>query len=96
MQTSTNQCYNNDSKEAADYLSRFPYCIHIDAGRSYDPRFKELVAWCNQTMGIKFKDWFLISTGNTTYRLHMRDSKYGMFLSLKYADIITGSNLLCT
>lgn len=79
--------------EASAYLKGFPYHIDIVAGQVYDPRFKEFAAWCNQSLGVKFKDWFLLSTGKTTYRLHMRDTKHSMFLSLKYSDLIEGSKL---
>ena len=81
------------SKDAIDYIKRFPYYIDVQAGHVYDAQFKDFMNWCNQTLGIKFKDWYLMNNGKQTYRLHMRDSKYSMFLTLKYSDIIIGSNL---
>jgi hypothetical protein len=80
-------------KEATEYISSFPYHIEVEAGPVYNETFKDFSAWCNNSLGVKFKDWFLLSTGKNSYRLYMRDTKHSMFLSLKYSNIITSSKL---
>lgn len=83
----------NDSLavELDRYLTRFPYRIVIKAGATYTPQFKEFNTWCNENLGIKYKDWFLSPYNRTAYRLYLRDTKYSMFLALKFSDLIDTS-----
>ena len=81
-------------KDALAYLRTFPYHIDIQAGHVYDAQFKEFNEWCNNTLGVKYRDWYMLGSGKRNYRLHLRDTKYSMFLTLKYSDIIVSSNLL--
>lgn len=93
MTVQTQHPTDTNGNAVAEYLSRFPYHINVRAGPVYDSKFKEFNSWCEATLGSKFNDWFLLGTSKTTYRLHLRDSKKAMFLSLKYSDIIDSSSL---
>lgn len=79
------------------YLKNFPYKISINIGQTYTQDFKELYAWCNRNLGIKYKDWFLAGQGglrNSTYTLYLKDSKKGMILALKYSESIDSTSQL--
>jgi hypothetical protein len=82
----------------ASYLLKFPYKINIKVGQTYTQNFKEFNAWCEKTLGVKYKDWFLIGhagINNPTYTLYLKDSKKSMFLALKYSEIIDTAQLSC-
>jgi hypothetical protein len=70
------------------YLDSFDYHIVLTLGPSYDPKFKEVVAWCNAHFGVKFKDWFMMGRDKRTYILHVRDNKWLTIFNLTFADII--------
>lgn len=76
----------------ADYLAGFPYRIKINFGKVYSAEFKEFNAWCEKTLGTKYKDWFLVSQ-TKGYTLYLKDTKKSMFIALKYSDSIDSTSL---
>ena len=75
----------------AAYLKNFPYKIKVSFGKVYTPEFKEFNSWCEDNLGVKYKDWFLVGQPNN-YTLYLKDTKKSMFLALKYSESIDSSN----
>ena len=71
-----------------DYLERFDYAITVKLGKSYSKEFKTFYEWCNSHLGVKYKDWFIVSSGKDTYTLKCRNNKWAMFLALTWIDVI--------
>ena len=72
----------------SDYLKKFEYSITLTLGQVYSPEFKEFQVWCEQRLGAKYKDWFIVNTGRGEYRLFCRSNKWAMFLALEHVDRI--------
>lgn len=70
------------------YRKQFEYHITIQLGKSYSTEFKEFCAWCNDHMGAKYKDWFIIDIGKGNYTLFARNTKWATFLTLTWVDKI--------
>ncbi len=70
----------------SDYLDKFVYKQNIKLGPSYGEDFKEFHAWCEERLGIKYKDWFLFPCGKNTYTLFCSSDKWAMFLALTHID----------
>ena len=72
----------------ADYLEQFEYRIQLQLGPTYSNQYKEFSAWCQQRLGIKFKDWFLTSNSKGVYTVFVRSNKWASFLALTWVDYI--------
>ena len=70
----------------SEYLTQFEYKVTVRLGSSYTQDFKEFTDWCNDRLGTKYKDWFLLSQAKGTYTLFCRDNKWAMFLALTHVD----------
>ena len=80
-------------KAVAEYLQNFPYRITVRAGYTWSPQFKEFADWCESNLGVKYKDWHLTQTSKSSYTLHMKSSKWSIFLALKFSNIIDSNQL---
>lgn len=80
------------SNSIDDYLKNFPYRITVRFGKTYSPEFKEFNRFCESMLGVKYKDWFLVSGANN-YTLMLKDNKKAVFLSLKYSEVVDRSLL---
>jgi len=69
-----------------DYLERFDYSIKVKLGKSYSPEFKDFYSWCDSHLGVRYKDWFIVSAGKDTYTLRCRNNKWATFLVLSHVD----------
>jgi len=78
----------NLSPESKDYLEQFDYGITVRLGKSYTRDFKEFYAWCEAHLGVKYRDWFMVSVGPDVYLLKCRNNKWAMFLTLTWVDLI--------
>jgi hypothetical protein len=78
---SFDQAYN-------DYISQFDYRVTVKLGFTYTAKYKEFTEWCEDRLGIRYKDWFLTSNGKGYYTLLCRDNKWMTFLALTHIDII--------
>jgi hypothetical protein len=74
------------------YLKRFSAKVHIKTGESYHKYNKEVYEWCESYMGVKYKDWFMISQGTgKSNSIWIREAKRATFFRLKWNDIIEDS-----
>lgn len=71
-----------------EYVNNFKFSIKLKLGRTYSSQFQEFHSWAHDNLGIKYKDWCLLSYSKEHYTLLIRDSKWGTFLALKFADLI--------
>jgi hypothetical protein len=78
-----------DATATFNYLSSFPYRIYVQGGPVYSTRFKEFHQYCVDTLGIKYKDWYILSVDINVYALLLKDNKHSMFLVLKFSDIVS-------
>ena len=76
------------AKAAHEYVSGFAYSVELQLGPSYSADFKEFQAWAVKRLGVKYKDWFMMSSGKDKYRLYCKDTKWSMFLVLEHVDKI--------
>jgi hypothetical protein len=74
------------STPPADYLNRFDYHITVQLGPVHSVQFKQFYAWCEQRLGVKYRDWFIVSAGQHTYRLHHVNAKWSSILTLTWVD----------
>lgn len=81
-----------DSNSINEYMKNFPFHIRVNLGRVYSAEFKEFNAWCEDNLGVKYKDWFLIGQPGR-YTLWLKDTKKSMFLALKYSESIDSTNI---
>jgi uncharacterized protein YycO len=72
----------------SDYISNFDHKVTVKLGYTYTSKYKEFTEWCEDRLGIRYKDWFLTSNGKGYYTLFCRDNKWMTFLALTYVDII--------
>lgn len=74
------------SKVVSDYLSQFAY---YKIKKDYAQR-EQLYAWCSQTLGEKYKDWFIHEGGkyDKWWSINIRNPKHCTLFSLRWADII--------
>jgi hypothetical protein len=70
-------------KDAEEYLSGFTECVTLRGTWAKSPEVKSCYAWCEQHLGIKYKDWFMM--GDT---LHFKDTKKATFFRLTWNDLI--------
>jgi hypothetical protein len=73
-------------RDNTEYLAKFTIRLTLQLGPIWDPEFEDFTLWCEQHLGTKYKDWFLVSAGRGRYTLHARDSKWTTFLLLKTVD----------
>lgn len=71
------------------YIKQFEYRVTVQLGKAYTPEFKEFCAWCDQHMGVKYKDWFIADVGKGRYTLFARNTKWAIFLAITWVDKIT-------
>lgn len=71
------------------YLKQFDYQVTVKLGQSYTHDFKQFTEWCNQRLGVKYKDWFIADVGKGRYTLFARNTKWATFLTLTWVDKIT-------
>jgi hypothetical protein len=71
-----------------NYLERFDYAVKVKLGKVYSKEFKEFYAWCDQHLGVHYKDWFIINAGKDIYTLRCRNDKWATFLALSWFDVI--------
>jgi uncharacterized protein YueI len=70
-------------KDAHEYLGSFTECVTLKSSWSKSQEVKECYKWCEQHLGIKYKDWFMM---NTT--LYFKNSKKATFFRLTWNDLI--------
>lgn len=80
--------------EFAKYMRRFPFQITVRIGKVYTPEFKEFHKWCEDNLGKKHLDWFIHARDRNRYTLFLRDSKWNMFLALKFSDIVDSVDII--
>ncbi len=74
-----------------EYLKEFGAKIHIrtDVDIAYN---REVYDWCEQYMGAKYKDWFMIRQGlNKSNTVWIKSPKRATLFRLKWNDIIEDS-----
>ena len=76
----------------SEYLKGFTHHFDISLGKAYSPEAKDFYAWCEQHLGKKYKDWFVVSNSKTTYRVWCKSSKHVTFLRLKYSESIDNAS----
>lgn len=75
----------------AEYIGQFHAAVQLDM-RKLDRT--EFYQWCSQTLGQKYKDWFVIETGQLSQKawtLHIRNPKKATFVRIKYNESIIDS-----
>jgi len=77
--------------ETASYLSKFDHQIILMLGQSYTSNFKEVTQWCNEHFGVKFRDWFMLSSGKKEYILYVKDTRWVTMFHLKFTHLILHS-----
>lgn len=70
-------------KDAAEYLSGFTESVTLKGTWFKNSDVKACYAWCEQHLGIKYKDWFMM--GST---LHFKDTKKATMFRLTWSDLI--------
>ena len=78
-------------KAVYDYLKDFGAKIHIKT--NIDVAWnREVYDWCEQYMGTKYKDWFMIRQGlNKSNTVWIKSPKRATLFRLKWNDIIEES-----
>lgn len=76
------------TKAKLEYIAQFNYRVNLRLGSTYSAEFEQFHNWCEQHLGTKFKDWFMITKGKGVYTLFSKDNKWAMFLVLTYVDNI--------
>lgn len=74
------------STPPADYLNRFGCSVTVQLGPVHSGQFKQFYAWCEQRLGVKYRDWFIVCVGQHTYRLHHVNPKWSTILTLTWVD----------
>lgn len=76
-----------------DYLGNFQYHVVVDLGHSYSTQFKEFTEWCDQRLGVKYKDWIIVGGGTKGSKstLHIKDKKWIAFMMLTFPHLIDHS-----
>ncbi len=80
------------SNSIAEYMKNFPYNIRVKLGKVYSQEFKDFNNWCEDNLGTKYKDWFLVGSPGR-YTLYLKDTKKSMFLALKFSEAIDSTSL---
>jgi hypothetical protein len=78
-------------KAVNDYLKDFGARIHIrsDVDVAWN---REVYEWCEQHMGTKYKDWFMIRQGTAkSNAIWIKSPKRATFFRLKWNEIIADS-----
>lgn len=70
----------------AEYLAKFEFKVTVKLGNSYQAEFTEFNTWCEERLGPKYKDWFLVSNGKGIYTLFCKSNKWASFLALTHVD----------
>lgn len=70
-------------KDAQQYLRGFTERATLKGTWARSPEVKSCYAWCEQHLGIKYKDWFMM--GDT---IHFKDNKKATFFRLTWGDLI--------
>ena len=76
------------ARDTYQYLSRFEHHIVLNCGHSYSPKFKEVYEWCEQHLGTKHKDWFMMNQSTKVQVLHVKDTKWMTMLQLTFPEVI--------
>lgn len=71
-----------------DYAKQFEYRVTVKLGASHTEPFKEFNQWCEQHLGVKYRDWFITSNSRGVYTLFARSNKWATFLALSHVDKI--------
>lgn len=73
-------------KVVSEYLANFSY---YKIKKDYAQREK-LYEWCSQSLGEKYKDWFIHEGGkyDKWWSINIRNPKHCTLFSLRWADII--------
>ena len=50
-----------EERSAAEYLGEFTDCIKLNSAW---PDTRELYKWCEENMGVKYRDWFMFNTND--------------------------------
>lgn len=73
------------------YLQKFDHHVVLKLGHTYSQEYREFYAWCQENLGEKYKDWFIVGGGGknqSTCALHLRNSRWGILLALKFPDLV--------
>ena len=79
------------ARACAEYIGQFHSSIRLDMRRLDRTEF---YAWCSQTLGQKYKDWFVVESGSLSQKawtLHIRSPKKSTFVRIKYNESIIDS-----
>jgi hypothetical protein len=76
------------NRAKSEYIAQFPYQVVVRLGGTYTDQFAEFEQWCQEHLGTKFRDWFMMSKGKGLYTLYAKDTKWSMFLVLAHVDKI--------
>ena len=78
-------------KAVYDYLKDFGARIHIRTNVDIIYN-REVYEWCEQYMGVKYKDWFMVRQGtNKSNSVWIKSPKKATLFRLKWNDIIEDS-----
>jgi hypothetical protein len=77
-------------RSAYEYMSKFEDRISLTLSNA---QLREVDAWCKQHMGVKYRDWFILSKSNkagviTGGVLHIKIPKYATLFRLKWMDYV--------
>jgi hypothetical protein len=70
-------------KDATDYLAEFTERVGLKGSWQKNPELKECYKWCEENMGVKYKDWFWLN-----HSIYFKNNKKATFFRLKWMDII--------
>jgi hypothetical protein len=81
----------SDERSAFEYLSEFKDIIYIASRQSGD--IKECYTWCEQKLGVKYRDWFMMLDGNRAgvicgARLYVKNPKKATMFRLRWLDLV--------
>lgn len=80
------------AKDTIRYISQFDYHIVLNVGPSYSTAFKETYTWCEQHLGTKYKDWYMLINGaKGQVVLHVNDTKWLTIFRLTFPEVIDHS-----
>jgi hypothetical protein len=70
-------------KDAQEYLRGFTEVVSLRGTWAKSKEVKECYAWCEQHLGVKYKDWFMMGSA-----LYFKDTKKATFFRLTWNDLI--------
>jgi len=77
---------NEFDRLTVEYLAKFPLKVRVTLGQTYTPYFKEFHDWCCDSLGAKYKDWFLVNVTKSDYILYIHNPKWLSILALRFPD----------